>query len=181
LAKLNPALVKGVKVIFSDVDGILTDGSVFIGANHAEFKQFSMMDGSAVALARAAEIPIALISARSSDATTSRAEQLGIVDVYQGSLNKLEPYEALLKKYGVTDAEVAYLGDGYVDIPVMERVGVPISVPEAEPIVKALAVYITEHRGGQGVLLDAVKWILTEQGRFDEVLTKLRKMIIAVD
>jgi 3-deoxy-D-manno-octulosonate 8-phosphate phosphatase (KDO 8-P phosphatase) len=139
------------------------------------------MDGSAVALARAAEIPIALISARSSAATTSRAEQLGIEDVYQGSLNKLEPYEALLKKYGVSDKEVAFIGDGYVDIPVMERVGVPISVPEADPIVKAQAVYITERRGGQGVLLDAVKWILTEQGRFEKVLTKLRKMIIAAD
>ncbi|MFC1480939.1 KdsC family phosphatase [Candidatus Neomarinimicrobiota bacterium] len=180
MAKLDPALVKGVKLIICDVDGILTDGSLYIGADHTEFKKFTVMDGSAMALARAAEIPVALISARTSDATTSRAEQLGIEDVYQGNLNKLEPYADLLRKYDVTDAEVAYLGDGYVDIPVMERVGVPISVPEADPLVKDIAVYITERRGGQGVLLDAVKWILIEQGRFEDVLTKLRKRINTV-
>ncbi len=179
MAKLNLALVRGVKLIISDVDGVLTDGSIFIGADHAEFKKFTVMDGVAVALARAAELPVALISARQSAATTSRAEQMRIEDLYQGNLNKLEPYAELLAKYGLLDEEVAYIGDGYVDMPIMERVGVPISVPEADPLVKDLAVYITGRQGGKGVLLDAVKWILTEQGRFEEVLAILRKRIVA--
>ncbi len=171
------ASVSQVKAIFMDVDGILTDGSIYVGADDLELKRFTVEDGMGRALARQANLPLALISGRNSEATIARARQLKIEDVYQGCMNKLEPFEMLLDKFGLGAHEVAYIGDGFIDLPVMERVGVPVSVPNAHPLVKKAAVYITKRSGGQGVLREVVEWILTHQGRFDEVLAGLRATI----
>jgi len=157
-----------------DVDGILTDGSIYVGSDNVELKRFTVEDGVGRALARQARLPLALISGRNSEATTARARQMKIEDVYQGCMNKLEPLEMLLDKFGLGEHEVAYIGDGLIDLPVMERVGVPVSVPNAHPLVKNVAVHITERSGGQGVLREVVEWILTQQGRFEEVVTSLR-------
>ena len=166
--------VRRVKALFLDVDGILTDSTIYIGPDNLELKRFTVEDGVGCALARQANLPLALISGRKSEATSARAAQLKIDDVYQGYLNKLQPLEELLDKYGLSDDEVAYVGDGLVDLPVMERVGVPISVPQAHPLARAAAVYITERSGGTGVVLEVVEWILTQQGRYEEVLAGLR-------
>jgi len=168
------ARIDQVKAIFLDVDGILTDGSIYIGPDDLELKRFTVEDGVGTALARQARLPLALISGRNSEATTARARQMKIEDVYQGCMNKLEPLEMLLDKFGLGEHEVAYIGDGLIDLPVMERVGVPVSVPNAHPLVKNVAVYITERTGGQGVLREVVEWILAHQGRFDEVVAGLR-------
>jgi len=174
------ALVKGVKAIFTDVDGVLTDGSIYLGPDHYELKRFTVEDGVGAALARLAEIPIALISGRHSEATTVRAEQLRIEDVYQGYLNKLEPFGLLLEKYQLTADEVVYIGDGMIDMPVLERVGVPVSVPTAPQMVQDLAIYITKLSGGQGVLREVVTWVLTHQGRFEAVLSQMKTNIYKV-
>ena len=166
--------IKRVKALFMDVDGILTDGSIYVGPDGTELKRFTLEDGVGTALARQARLPLALISGRNSEATTARARQMKIEDVYQGCMNKLEPLEMLLDKFGLGEHEVAYIGDGLIDLPVMERVGVPVSVPNAHPLVKNVAVYITERTGGQGVLREVVEWILAHQGRFDEVVAGLR-------
>lgn len=163
-----------VKALFLDVDGILTDSTIYLGPDNIELKRFTVEDGVGCALARHANLPLALISGRKSEATAVRAAQLKIDDVYQGYLNKLQPLEELLDKYGLSDEEVAYVGDGLVDLPVLERVGVPISVPKAHPLVRAAADHITERSGGQGVVLEVVEWILTQQGRYEEVLALLR-------
>lgn len=169
--------VRGVKAIFLDVDGILTDGTIYVGPGDMELKRFTVEDGVGRALARHAGLPVALISGRRSEATTARARQLKIEDVYQGYLNKLQPLEELLKKYSLSSQEVAYVGDGLVDLPVLERVGVPVSVPHAPALVKAAAEHITERDGGEGVLLEVVEWILIHQGRYDEVLADMRLAI----
>ncbi len=168
------ARVERVKALFMDVDGILTDGSIYVGPDGVELKRFTVEDGVGTALARQARLPLALISGRHSDATTARARQLKIEDVYQGYVDKLEPFEMLLDKFSLEAHEVAYIGDGLIDLPVMERVGVPVSVPNAHPLVKNVAVHITRRSGGQGVLMEVVEWILTQQGRFEEVVTGLR-------
>ena len=162
--------LRGIKALFMDVDGILTDGSIYVGPDQLELKRFTVVDGAGVALARQARLPLALISGRHSEATTVRARQMKIENVYQGYLNKLEPFELLLDKLGLTAEEVVYVGDGFIDLPVLERTGVPVSVPNAHPLVKERAVYITKCSGGQGVLLELVEWILKHQGRFEEVL-----------
>jgi 3-deoxy-D-manno-octulosonate 8-phosphate phosphatase (KDO 8-P phosphatase) len=89
-------------------------------------------------------------------------------------LNKLIPYNELKEKYNLKDEEIAFVGDDMIDIPVMERVGAPIAVSNAYPLVKEIAVYITETAGGEGAFREAVDWVLKGQGRYEAVLTKLR-------
>ena len=173
--------IKAVKAIFTDVDGVLTDGSIYLGADGHEMKRFTVEDGVGVALARQAGFYMALISGRESQATLTRARQLKIDEVYQGYLNKLEPFELLLKKFDLLPEEVAYIGDGFVDMPVLERCGVPVSVPHAPPRVKDLAIYITTTSGGRGVFSEVVQWILTHQGRLEEVFAVMRTEIYKAD
>jgi 3-deoxy-D-manno-octulosonate 8-phosphate phosphatase (KDO 8-P phosphatase) len=164
-----------IKLIICDVDGVLTDGTIIKGADGVEFKRFSINDGAGVALARAVGLRIALISGRHSEATESRARELQIEDVYNGTLNKLIPYEELKRKYHLEDAEIAYLGDDLIDIPVMEKAGVAIAVKNAYPPVKDVAIYTTETRGGEGALREAVDWIIQAQGRYTEALAILKE------
>ena len=102
--------IKNIKMIISDVDGVWTDGGFYKGTNGIELKKFSVFDGVGVAMARAADIKIALISGRYSPATEHRAKELGIEDVYNGSLNKLPAYEELKSKYSFDDSNIAYIG-----------------------------------------------------------------------
>ena len=169
--------VKKVKAIFCDVDGILTDGTIYVGPDHYELKRFSVNDGVGAALARLAGIPLALISGRHSEATVSRAEQMRITEVHQGSLNKTEPFRALLKKFELEADEVVYIGDGWIDLPVMELAGVPVSVPDAPDVVKDAALYITRTKGGAGVLREVVEWVLAAQGRLDSIMAVMWEQI----
>lgn len=163
------------------MDGILTDDSVYLGPDNTELKRFTLRDGVGAALARQAGLLIALISGRNSEATITRARQMKIEHVYQGYLNKLEPFKLLLDKLNIEADEVVFIGDGLIDIPLMELVGVPVSVPNAHPLVKNAAVHITSSSGGQGVLMEVVEWILTHQGRFGEVIAGMRTAIEEAD
>ena len=120
-----------IKLIISDIDGVWTDGTIYKGTDGMEFKRFTVLDGVGVAVARAAEIKIALISARFSPATEHRAKELEIEDVYNGGLNKIPAFEDLKNKYSLSNEEIAYIGDDLIDIPIMEQVGLPIAVPNA--------------------------------------------------
>ena len=167
-----------IKMLISDVDGVWTDGTFYKGTDNLEFKRFSVMDGVGVAMARAAELIIALISGRYSPATEHRARELNIEDIYNGGLNKLPAYADLKAKYGLSDNEIAYIGDDLIDIPVMEQVRFPISVQNAHPRVKAIAAFITEASGGQGAFREAVEWVIDQQGRTKEVYQILREQIL---
>ena len=166
--------LKQVKLIISDVDGILTDGTILIG-DGIELKQFTVEDGAGAALSRMAGIPVALISGRYSKSTEIRAKEMKIEHCYQGSLDKLTPLGQICKFYGLVPSQVAYIGDGWIDIPVMEKVGVPITVPNAHPLVKEAATYETKKSGGEGVLMEVVEWILKGQGRYLQVLEEMRR------
>ncbi len=168
---------QAVKMFILDVDGVFTDGSIYRGGGNTELKRFNVSDGAGIALARAAGLRLAVISGRKSMATTSRMKELRITDVYNGTLNKIPPYEALKKKYGLEDHEIAYAGDDIIDIPVMERVAIPIAVANAYDSVKAVAVYVTGKRGGEGAVREAIDWLLRQQDRYDETLAKLRSEI----
>ena len=168
--------LKDIKLIVSDVDGILTDGTIYLGEG-MELKQFTVEDGAGAALSRLAGIPIALISGRFSKSTEIRAKEMKIDQCYQGSLNKLGPFSEVCDFYKVLPNEVAYIGDGLIDIPVMEKVGVSITVPNAHPLVKDFAIHQTDTVGGKGVLLEVVEWILHGQNRYDKVIDKMRKEI----
>ena len=163
------SIFKNISLIISDIDGVWTDGSIYKGTDNMEFKRFSVFDGVGVAYARAANLKIAIISARYSAATEHRAEELGIDDVYNGGLNKLHAYRDLKKKYNLNDDNIAYLGDDLVDIPVMELVGLPIAVANATKMVMSIAKFTTKTKGGDGAFREAVERIIDEQGRTEEV------------
>ncbi|MAD51083.1 MAG: HAD-IIIA family hydrolase [Candidatus Marinimicrobia bacterium] len=168
---------KKVKLIISDVDGVWTDGAIYKGKDGLELKRFCVTDGGGVVLARTAGLKLALISGRKSEATAERAAELQIDDVYNGTLNKIPPYEELKKKYNLSDNEIAYVGDDMIDIPVMEQVGLPIATDNASEVCKAVAVHVTEKAGGHGAFREAVEWILSEQGRLIEVIMILKEKV----
>ena len=169
--------INKVKMVISDVDGVWTDGAIYKGKDGIELKRFCVTDGAGVALLREAGLELALISGRHSDATAERAKELKIDNVYNGTLNKIPPYNALKEKFNLTDDEIAYIGDDMIDIPVMGLVGVPIATENASNTCKAVAVHITEKSGGYGAFREAVEWILTEQGRLANVFDSLRKKV----
>lgn len=168
--------VSQIKLVISDVDGVLTDGAIYKSGND-EFKKFNVTDGSGMAMARAAKLPIALISGRYSEATEIRAKELRIEDVYNGTLDKIEPYLELKQKYNVQDDEIAYIGDDIIDLPVMQEVGVPIAVNNAIDSVKKIALYVTEKDGGNGAFREAIDWIITTQDRYDDILQIVKEKI----
>ena len=174
---MNPK-IKKIKMIISDIDGVWTDGSFYKGTYGQEFKKFNVNDGVGVAMAKAAGFKIALISGRYSSATEYRAKELNIEDVYNGGLNKITAYEELKIKYNLIDSEIAYVGDDLIDIPVMEKVGVPIAVANAIMNVKEISIYITKTAGGYGAFRESVSWIIEQQGRMDDILKTMKEHIL---
>ncbi len=164
-------------MVISDIDGVWTDGAFYKGTDGQEFKKFNVNDGVGVAMARAAGYKIALISGRFSPATKYRAKELKIEDVYNGGLNKVHAYEELKIKYNIVDSEMAYVGDDLIDIPVMEKVGVPIAVANAIQDVKEISTYTTKVAGGFGAFREAISWLINEQGRMEEVLKSMKEKI----
>ncbi|HCK98648.1 MAG TPA: hypothetical protein DHW42_00885 [Candidatus Marinimicrobia bacterium] len=174
--KLNRQLRK-IKLIISDVDGVFTDGSLFIGSDGTEFKQFHVLDGAGFALLKAVDFPMAIISGRNSEVTTYRMRELGLDEhLYQGNLAKIEPYLTIKEKFKLTDEEIVYIGDDLVDIPLLRRVGVGIAVANALPEVKQYAAYVTKASGGHGAIREAIELILKAQDKFNLAVERVTKV-----
>jgi len=167
-----------IKLIISDVDGVLTDGTVLKGGGNMELKRFCVQDGTAVAMVKAAGFDLAFISGRYSEATEIRMKELKISDVYNGTLNKLVPYRELKKKYQLKDDEIAYIGDDLIDIPVMKKVGLPAAVQNAYPDVKEKAVFVTKTRGGEGAFREFIDWMLMELGTYKKCLEDMQINVV---
>ena len=174
---------KKVKLVIADVDGVLTDGSIYKAKDSAtfvdiEFKQFSIVDGAGIALARLLDLRVAIISGRRSSATDARAKELKIEDVYNGSLNKMTPYEDLKSKYSLNDEDIAFIGDDIIDLNLMENVGAPIAVANAYHLVKETAIYTTSLPGGQGAFREAIDWLAMCQGRYEEGIQLMKNSLL---
>ena len=172
-----------VKLVIADVDGVLTDGSIYKAIDPAtladiEFKNFSIVDGAGVALARLLDLRVAIISGRPSSATDARVKELKIEDVYTGSLNKMTPYEDLKSKYSLNDEDIAFIGDDIIDLNLMENVGAPIAVANAYHLVKDIAIYTTRLPGGQGAFREAIDWLAMCQGRYEEGIQLLKNSLL---
>ena len=167
----------GIKLLISDVDGVLTDGTISIGSDGTEFKSFSVEDGAGAAYARLAKLPIALISARFSACTSIRASDMGIAHCFQGQLNKIKAYTKLKEIYNVKDSQIAYIGDGLVDIPILKKVGLPCTVPDAHSKVKSVANYISIKSGGHGAFREVVEYILDQMGIYEKIYEQMQKEI----
>jgi len=160
-------------VIF-DVDGVLTDGSLFLGDDGQEYKAFHSRDGHGMTLLLQSGVNIAIITGRSSEVVRLRMAYLGIKHVYQGHRDKLPPYRELRAALGLTDAQIAYVGDDVVDLPVMGRVGLAIAVGDAHPLVKKQAHWQTAHDGGRGAAREVCEMIMEAQGTLSALLEPYR-------
>lgn len=164
------ARAQAIELVIFDVDGVLTDGSLFLGDDGQEYKAFHSRDGHGMAMLRAAGIAMAVISGRSSEVVRLRMEGLGIEHVYQGRRDKLPAYEALRRSLALAHAQVAYVGDDVVDLPVMGQVGLAVAVADAHPLVRERAHWCTRLGGGRGAAREVCELLLDAQGRLDGLL-----------
>jgi 3-deoxy-D-manno-octulosonate 8-phosphate phosphatase (KDO 8-P phosphatase) len=153
-------IAKGVKILILDVDGVLTDGSIILDNKDNELKCFHVRDGHGIKMLLRQGIPVAFITGRYSEVVKRRARELGVKDVFQKYRDKTKAYNKLIKKYAVTDQEIAYIGDDIVDIPLLQKCGFSVAVADADDHVKAVAKMVTKNRGGRGAVREVCDLIL---------------------
>jgi len=156
---------KKIKLLLLDVDGVLTDGRIFLDNQGNELKAFHVRDGHGIKLAQRAGLIIGIITGRKSEVVSIRARELGIQEVHQGSIEKIAVYESLIKKYGVQDDEVAYVGDDVVDLDIFKRAGFAVAVADADPAVKPYVDLITRAEGGRGAVREFINLILKNRDK----------------
>ena len=159
-----------VRMVIFDVDGVLTDGSLFLGDDGQEYKAFHSKDGHGMVMLQGTGVQIGIITGRTSEVVRMRMESLGIEHVFQGHRHKLPAYEELLKRTGLTDSQIAFVGDDVVDLPIMGRVGLAIAVQDAHPLVKQHSHWQTASDGGRGAAREVCEMIMDAQGTLEEAL-----------
>jgi 3-deoxy-D-manno-octulosonate 8-phosphate phosphatase (KDO 8-P phosphatase) len=159
-----------IRLLIFDVDGVLTDGSLFVGDDGQEYKAFNSRDGHGIKMLQKYGVEIAIITGRTSQVVEHRMANLGITHIYQGKLDKLPAYEELRKKLGISPEETAYVGDDVVDLPVMRRVGLAIAVQDAHPLVRQHSHWQTPSTGGRGAARDVCEMLMEAKGVLQEEL-----------
>jgi 3-deoxy-D-manno-octulosonate 8-phosphate phosphatase (KDO 8-P phosphatase) len=196
---MSKTRARKIKMLLFDVDGVMTDGKLWVfpapagaqqstsehaeqmagrggysltSATMIEAKGFHAHDGTAISLARLGGLRTGLITKRISETVALRARDLKLEYVYQGVRVKVRVFEEILQKEKLTAAEAAYVGDDVIDLPIMRRCGFAIAVANARDEVKGEAHWITPHAGGDGAIRDAVEYILRAQGSWDSAVKK---------
>jgi len=171
-----------IKVILFDVDGVLTNGNIWIipvpvagpdgviTTKMVEAKGYSAHDGAGVTLARLGGMKLGIITKRISETVALRARDLKLEFVYQGEAFKMRPVREIMEKEGITLEEIAYVGDDVVDLPVMRQCGLAVATANAREQVKAEAHFVTPHRGGEGAGRDAIEFILEAKGLLEQCI-----------
>lgn len=167
------AKARKIRMLLLDVDGVMTDGGILLGPDFTESKRFHVHDGMGIALAKAAGMLIGILTGRDSEAVRRRARELEIDEVQQGAIDKEKGYEAILKKYGLNDEEIAYMGDDLLDIPILRRAGLSICVANGVEEAKKVSHYVTKKKGGEGAIREAVEKILTGKGKKKKAILSL--------
>lgn len=159
-----------VRLLSLDVDGVLTDGRLYFTDTGMELKTFSSQDGHALKMLQDNDVPVAIITGRSSRLVTRRARELGIQLVFQGARDKRTAFSALLNRTGLEASQVAHVGDDIPDLPVLRRAGLAIGVANQNPVMAAYVHYVTRAAGGAGAVREICELILRCQGRWDSAL-----------
>jgi 3-deoxy-D-manno-octulosonate 8-phosphate phosphatase (KDO 8-P phosphatase) len=170
-ADLRPRL-RRIRLFLTDVDGVLTDASVLMGAGGTELKRFDIRDGLGLKLLQQEGIKVGFVSARPSAATTARAEDLGIDFLHQSPAPKVEAVEELLAKTGHDWTEVSFMGDDVLDLGVLKRAGFAAAPADAHESVRNAVQLVTQARGGYGAVREVVEHLLKAQGRWPALLAK---------
>ncbi len=159
-----------VRLLILDVDGVLTDGKLYLDHAGNELKAFSARDGLGIKVLQRCGIEVAVITGRVSEPVTHRAAELGIEHVYQGRERKLSAFLELLEKTGLDPGQTCFAGDDWIDLPVMLRAGLAVAVADAEERVKQQAHWITRRNGGHGAVREICNLILAAQDKEQAVL-----------
>jgi 3-deoxy-D-manno-octulosonate 8-phosphate phosphatase (KDO 8-P phosphatase) len=165
---------RAVKLLLLDVDGVLTDGSIIYTPEGQEIKAFSSRDGLGLRLVQKAGIMVGLITARTSEVVQRRADNLGISLVFQGVGRKLEVFQRLLAEQGLRAEQTAYVGDDWLDLPILIRAGLAVAVADAAPEVLEAAHYVTDLPGGRGAVREICDLLVEAQGRREALLAEYR-------
>lgn len=159
-----------IRLLIFDVDGVLTDGSLYLADDGQEYKAFNSRDGHGIKMLMGHGVEVGVITGRTSKVVEHRMANLGIRHIYQGQLDKVPAFEKLLEDVGVSAGDTAYVGDDVVDLPVMRRVGLAVAVQDAHPFVKQHAHWQTPSNGGRGAARDVCELLLEARGKLHEEL-----------
>lgn len=159
---------KKIDLLLLDVDGVMTDGGVYLGGEDFEMKKFNTQDGLGIVMARRVGIESGIITGRVSDAVARRAKELEIDKIYQGQHWKIGALEEILEEYN--SDQLAYMGDDLLDLPVLTRVGFPLAPANACPAVEDEALYVTDSSGGDGAIREAVDYLLDLRGDKEKLI-----------
>ncbi len=163
---------KEIKLLLLDVDGVLTDGTITYTPDGGESKGFNTQDGFGLRILQDAGVDVGLITARTSEAVTRRAHDLKLQYVFQGAGNKNTVYEEILGKSGLRPLQTAYMGDDWLDLQLLNRVGFAIAPANAVAEVQQRVHYVTSHSGGRGAVREACELILEARGELAAILRK---------
>lgn len=162
-----------VRLLALDVDGVLTDGRLYFDSQGNELKAFSTRDGFGLKAVQGRGIELAIITGRASPMVTQRAAQLGIEHVFQARDDKLNAFMELLAKTGLDSEQVCYAGDDWLDLPVLQRCGLSVTVPAADQVVKDRVHWVTSQPGGHGAVREICQLLLDAQGHSAAVLEEI--------
>jgi 3-deoxy-D-manno-octulosonate 8-phosphate phosphatase (KDO 8-P phosphatase) len=169
-----PARARGVRLALFDVDGVLTDGRLWYGAEGEALKSFHILDGHGLKMLAASGVETGLLSGRDSPATAARARELGLAHVMLGVSDKLARFEELAARLGIPASQCAFVGDDLPDLPVMRRCGLAVAVANAVAEVKAAAHHVTAARGGEGAVREFCEFVMRAQGTLDASADRYR-------
>lgn len=161
-----------IRLLLVDVDGVMTDGGIIYDGNGLETKVFNVKDGHGIKMLQRHGIEVGIITGRTSAVVDIRARELGIELVYQGSLKKIDSYLDIKLKTGLTDNQIAYVGDDIIDVPVMRRVIFAAAPADALSEVRSVAHYVTSCAGGKGAVREVCDLILKGRGLWNEVVSR---------
>jgi 3-deoxy-D-manno-octulosonate 8-phosphate phosphatase (KDO 8-P phosphatase) len=160
----------GIKAIFFDVDGVLSDGKITYDSEGRELKSFNVKDGQIIKYLKAEKIIVGLISGRESKAVTQRAAELKLDFCHQGILDKLDTFKKLIKHYKLKSIEVAFIGDDINDLPVLSKVGLSVCPADTFDYIKKEVDWVTFTKGGKGVLREVADLVLDAKGEFQSII-----------
>lgn len=158
---------KRIRLAAFDVDGVLTDGTLYFSEAGEELKAFNVRDGHGLRMLQATGVKLAIITSRTSRCVEMRAQGLGIDLVCQGAADKLVALGEILERLGIDAAQAAYMGDDVIDLPVFRRCGLAVTVPEAPVLVRRHAHHVTQAAGGRGAARELCELIMHAQGTYE--------------
>ncbi|MGL9724150.1 3-deoxy-manno-octulosonate-8-phosphatase KdsC [Sodalis sp. (in: enterobacteria)] len=157
-----------IRLLICDVDGVMSDGLIYMGNHGEELKAFNVRDGYGIRCLLTSGIEVAIITGRSARLLKDRCATLGITHLYQGQSDKTLAFKALLSKLTLTAEQVAYVGDDLIDAPVMDQVGLSVAVADAHPLLRPRADYVTRIAGGRGAVREVCDLLLLAQGKLED-------------